>query len=61
MIGLPWVPKFIIILALDLITIYMTHAIQIKNGKLIKWLNMNVSIVPCWQFMGLVDNLDIKQ
>ena len=53
--------KLIIILDLDLVTIFITHERLIKSGKLIKWLNINISIVPCWQFVGLVDISDIKQ
>ena len=30
-----------------LVTIFMTDARQIKSGKLMKWLNLNVSKVLC--------------
>ena len=43
--GWPELLKLKIIL--DLITISITHARQIKTGKLTRWLNMNFSIVPC--------------
>ena len=39
--------KLIIIPDLDLGTICKTHARQIKSGTLIKWLEMNVSVLPC--------------
>ena len=39
--------KLLIILDLDLAAICITHARQNKNGKLIKWLNLNISTVLC--------------
>ena len=54
--GYPGLLKLIIISDLDLVTMYIAHARQIKTGKLIRRLNMNVSTV-----YGSDDFLDIKQ
>ena len=41
-------PRLIkLIIILDVVTICITHARHIKSGKLIKWLNLKVSAVPC--------------
>ena len=36
-----------IVLDLDLVTICIICARQIKSGNLTKWLNLNVSKLPC--------------
>ena len=41
----PGLLKFIIIL--NLVTICITHARQIKSGKLIIWLNFSIFMDPC--------------
>ena len=46
---------------LDLVIVCITDARQIKNGKLIKWLYLNVYTVSCWQFVDLVDIVDLRK
>ena len=46
---------------LDLVTICITHARQIKGGKLINWHNFNISTLPCRELVDLIDILDIKR
>ena len=53
--------KLIDLMILDLVIICITHARQIKSGKLIKWLNMIVFISPGGQLVDLVDILDFTQ
>ena len=43
--GYPELLKLINIL--DLVIISITHADKLRQGNLIKWLNLNVFTVPC--------------